>query len=370
MGTASPPGSGIWNSRAGVGDLAAVHHLPHDLHGLADTGQGAGERYSVQAFHHLGTGRAEAQQEPSAGEVGQGDGRLREGDRGPRADLHHGGAEQHPVGACRVEAQRGGGVGAPGLGHPADVEAELLGLDDEIRLIGPGRTAGRLDRGRGPHHASASFLMCSRTPVMLRSNSRRRTNTIFCSLSGMRVDGEGQPGAAGAHLHPLRQIGPAVLRLQPETPDRAGILRVPHGPGEDTSSVVLDHLRGGFPLPERIVLVAADEPGSEGGPSGSVQPLDRLELIAHGRHQGHIRDQLPHPARWSADPGPYLDRRPVGVARACPFHDGPASSSATWRHGCVTRLSKSMGSTALVAICCGPRSPWPAPTGAGRRSRC
>ena len=59
-------------------------------------------------------------------------------DRRTGADLHHAGAEQHPIGAGRQVTQCRRRIRTPGLGDPADVQPQLFGLDHELNGFGSG----------------------------------------------------------------------------------------------------------------------------------------------------------------------------------------------------------------------------------------
>ena len=108
------------------------------------------------------------------------------------------GTEQHPLGPGSEVAQRRRRVRTPRLGDPTDVQAQLLGLDAELNDLAHG--AGQLDRRGGAHQrtpCSASLLIAARVLPIAASNSRIRTNTIFCSLSGIEsiaTDNPERPG--------------------------------------------------------------------------------------------------------------------------------------------------------------------------------
>src|SRR6201999_299142 len=121
------------------------------------------------------------------------------------------------LGARGEVAQRGRPVGAPGLGDEADVQAELLGLEHEGQGVGPAAPVGRLDGGGRPHQALAELVACAlstrsliaaRVPAMLVSNSRIRTKTIFCSLSGIRSMAWLSPERAGPICIHWRRVVP------------------------------------------------------------------------------------------------------------------------------------------------------------------
>ncbi|MCO5546654.1 hypothetical protein L7F22_000088 [Adiantum nelumboides] len=136
-----------------VGDALPRAGGPDHLDRLAQPGERAGERHAVQSLDHLGAGRAEPEQEPSLRHVVQGQGGLGDRDRRAGADLDHPGTEPDAFGAGGEVPQRGRRVGPPRLGDPAVVEAQLLGLDDELDGLAP-VTAGGLDRRGGPHRPS------------------------------------------------------------------------------------------------------------------------------------------------------------------------------------------------------------------------
>jgi hypothetical protein len=117
---------------AGVGDLLPGEDAPDDLDGLTHAAQWMAERDAVQPLHHLGPRYAQTQQEPAAGQVGQRHRGLRDRDRGAGTDLDHARAEQHPLGAAGQVAERRRRVRAPGLGDPADIQAQPFGLDGEL----------------------------------------------------------------------------------------------------------------------------------------------------------------------------------------------------------------------------------------------
>ena len=160
---------------------------------------------------------------------------------------------------------------------------------------------------------------------MLRSNSRIRTNTIFCSMSGIWSMASDRPDRP-ARSHPLGQLGSAVLRLQPETPQRGRVGRILHRPAEHSLRLEFDDMRGGRPLAQRLVLVAADEPHAQRRLASAVEPFHRLQFRAHSRHQLDVGYELPDPGRRSVDPGPRFYRGLVRVARSGPFHDRPPPS--------------------------------------------
>ncbi len=153
-----------------VDDLLTRQRHPHDLDGLAQPRARPPERHPVQAFDHLRAGRAEPEQEPAAGQLGQRARGLGHRDRAAGADLDHAGAEQHPPGAPGEPAERGRRVGPPGFGDPADVQAQPLGLQREVERAGP----GRLDGGGGAHHLSLSVRCQPRPPAAIDTGSHLR----------------------------------------------------------------------------------------------------------------------------------------------------------------------------------------------------
>ena len=232
---------------AGVGDLLPGEDAADDLDRLTHAAQWMTERDAVQPLHHLGPRYSETQQEPAAGQVGQRHRGLRDRDRGAGADLDHARAEQHPLGAGGQVAERRGRVRAPGLGDPADVQAEPLRLDGELDGV---LTRRRFDGGGGAHLAFGPLLYDSaRLCFMPVSCSRSRTKTIFCLLVRHRVDGDVQAGAARAHLRPLLEQRARPVGLQGEPPGSGRVAGVADGPGEAVRRVALGDRADRLPLP-------------------------------------------------------------------------------------------------------------------------
>jgi hypothetical protein len=135
---------------ARVGDPLARERHPDDLDRLPGARARRGERDAVQPLHHLRPGRAEAEQEPSLGHVGERQRRLRDRDRRAGAELDDPGPQQQPAGAGGEEPEGRRGVRTPRLGDPADVEAQLLRLDHELDRLPPVPLRG-LDGGGRAH---------------------------------------------------------------------------------------------------------------------------------------------------------------------------------------------------------------------------
>ena len=115
-------------------DLVARTRSSDDLDGLAHPRQRPVERDAVQTLEHLRPRAAEPEQEPSLGQVLQRHRCHRDRDRRARTDLHDTGPEQQPRGTRSEIAERRDGVGAPRLGHPADVESKDVRLRRRSRL--------------------------------------------------------------------------------------------------------------------------------------------------------------------------------------------------------------------------------------------
>ena len=104
----------------------------HDADILARLAQRLAVGLAVPALHHLGAGEAQPQQHAAAGELVQGDGGHGRVGRGAAGHLHDGRAQ---VDALRPRAQPGQGgdrVRAVGLGRPDGVEAQAVGLLDQV----------------------------------------------------------------------------------------------------------------------------------------------------------------------------------------------------------------------------------------------
>ena len=147
----------------GERNFLAPGRQPHDLDRLPHPRQRMAEWHAVQPLDHLRARGAQAQQEPAAGDVRQGDRRPGDGHRRPGAELDDPRSQQHAVGSRGQEPQRRRRLGSPCLGHPADVQTQLFRLADELDRLRP-VPAGGLDRGRRPHHTARSTPAVRITP--------------------------------------------------------------------------------------------------------------------------------------------------------------------------------------------------------------
>ena len=112
-----------------------------DVDVLARAGQRARVGLAVPALDDLRTGCAEAEDDPTARQVVEGDRRHRRGRRRTRRQLDDAGAEAEPFRVRAPPGQGRQGVGPVGLGGPHRVEPEPLGLLDALER--PGRRTGR-----------------------------------------------------------------------------------------------------------------------------------------------------------------------------------------------------------------------------------
>ena len=164
-------------------DLAA------DVDDLARAGEGAVVGHAVEALDHLGARGSEAEDAaPARNGIDAGG---RHGDqRGCAAvDGQNGGADLDALGLGGQEAHEARRVEAVGLGHPDDIEPDLL---QRNRL--PGRLfepAGVVQR-HGQLHAVLPFLRCRSGPGPVSPAWRRSSRApilsqkrVYLNLSGM-----------------------------------------------------------------------------------------------------------------------------------------------------------------------------------------
>ena len=152
----SSGGQGDVVRRTVVGERGlAGPHVAADLDDLAGAGERSVVGHAVEALDHLGARGAETEvAAPTRNGVDAG---RRHGDqrRCPAVDGHDGRADLHPLGLGRQVPHVAGCVEAVGLGHPDDVQPDLLQLH---RLAGRlGEPAGVAQR-HGQLHAALPFL--------------------------------------------------------------------------------------------------------------------------------------------------------------------------------------------------------------------
>ena len=131
----------------------AGERLAHDLHVLARARDGPRERHAVPALGDLRARHAQAEPEAPLGE-GVERGRGHGGHRGRAGgDLEQAGAEADPLGHRAQVPEHGGGVLAPGLGHPHGVEALAVGELRQLDLLLGGVPGPVGDVEADPHAA-------------------------------------------------------------------------------------------------------------------------------------------------------------------------------------------------------------------------
>ena len=118
-----------------VDRLVAGDDLADDGHVLAGAGERLGVGLAVPALHDLRARGAEAEDEPTAGQVVEGHRRHRRGRRSAGRHLGDGRAELDVLGARAPPGQRHQGVRAVRLGRPDRVEPQPFGLQDRRQRL-------------------------------------------------------------------------------------------------------------------------------------------------------------------------------------------------------------------------------------------
>ncbi len=130
---AQAPGAGgirrIGNGVMGAGAphrVFACQHLADDVDIFPGPRQWLGKGLAIPAFHHLGPGHAQPEDQPPVGKMIQGQGMHGRGGGCAGRDLHDGGAQLDGLGMGAHPGQRRQGIGAIGLGGEKPVIAQGL----------------------------------------------------------------------------------------------------------------------------------------------------------------------------------------------------------------------------------------------------
>ena len=115
--------------------FAAERHA-HDVHGLAQAGQGRAVGRAVQPLDDLGAAGAEPQDEAPARKFMKRQRRHRGHRRRAGADLHDAAAQRDALGARGEKGERSRGVARPGLRRPGEGNAHPFGPGDDLRRGG------------------------------------------------------------------------------------------------------------------------------------------------------------------------------------------------------------------------------------------
>ena len=134
---------------------------PYDLDDLAGAAQRAGVGDAVEALDDLRPRSAQAQHRAPGRDVVETGDRLQQRPGGAREDVEDARADLDLLGLRSQVAHQRGGVEAVGLGHPHEVEARALEVDD---LVGRGaRVAVVHEHGRELHDRHASVTSAAAT---------------------------------------------------------------------------------------------------------------------------------------------------------------------------------------------------------------
>ncbi len=137
---------------------------------------------------------------------------------------------------------------------------------------------------------------------------------------GHRGDGDREPRRCRTHPCPLPEPDALRFLLEFEPPARGRIVRVGDRPAERAQQLIPVYERGGLPLPQRGVVVAAPEAGADR--RRVIQPIGAEKLGREPRRHVDVSHQLPHPLDRRVDQNVNLDGGAVPVLQRPPLFSG------------------------------------------------
>ena len=204
-------GQGDVVHRAVVGQRRlAGPHVPADLDDLARPRQRAVVGDAVEALDHLGARGAEPEDAAAAGDRIEAGGRHGDQRGRPAVDRQDGRADLHPLGLGGQVPHVARGVVAVGLGHPDDVEPDLL----ELHRLAGGlfEPAGVAQRHGKLHRVAPSLGPRRGAPMPPRAAARcmvppRAAAARCIAQQGTDTGSAGATAPASPSDHPSRAQG-------------------------------------------------------------------------------------------------------------------------------------------------------------------